>query len=597
MCRISGIVNFVISAEQKLLMVEKMCEIQRNGGPDDGGVFISKDSNVVLGNRRLALVDLSDGGHQPMHYKERYTITYNGELYNFLSLKNELKSLGHFFINHTDTEVILAAFDEWNTSSFSRLEGMFAFSLYDNLDNQVYLVRDQAGIKPLYYSTKNDSLTFASEVRAFNAVNFSWTNNEYWPIFLMAYGHIPEPYTHKKEIISLHKGSFLKYNIDERKYHVESYHHYSFNIHHSVENDLKTQIRKSIENSVRKHLIADAQVGVFLSGGIDSSILALAASEVQNEKLNCLSLYFKESGFSEKKYQDLVLQKVSGSNHQFLLTKDIFTNSFPDVLSDMDLPSCDGINTWFISKQAKELGLKAVLSGIGADELFGGYPSFKRMGWAERIRNIPDVFLNSFSKSKQKKLNRISYLTLDGINGLYLFLRVQFTISEIAKYLNAEESQIRNILNEMPALGNIELKDNRNVASWMEFNMYMQNQLLRDADVMSMSQSIEIRVPFLDHQLVQLVMGIDANIKYSGQRPKQLLIDAFIDKLPEPVWNRPKMGFSFPFSEWMKNNGFISDIMMQGNDKSQEYYKRFNNGNLHWSQMMSLAIMRYRNHE
>ncbi len=597
MCRISGLVNYSIPVSLKQQMVEGMCDVQKNGGPDDGGVYVSDDENVILGNRRLALLDLSSSGHQPMHYKNRLTITYNGELYNFPSLKKELQHLGHSFENHTDTEVILAAFDEWNTNSFSKLEGMFAFSLYDKQENHVYLVRDSVGIKPLYYSLANGGLSFASEVRAFKSIDYSWKENEYWQVYLMAYGHIPEPYTTYEEILSLHKGSFLKFDISTRQSHTQSFGHYNYSSQVFKDVPLTSMIRNAIEKSVGSQLLADAPLGIFLSGGIDSSILALTASKVQNKSLNCLSLYFNEEGFSEKKYQDLVLQEISCSSHQYLLSKEIFNESFPDVLKDMDLPSCDGINTWFISKYAHELGLKAVLSGIGADELFGGYPSFKRMEIAERLRLLPGFLLNSFSKSKQKKFNRLSYLNIDGIKGLYLFLRGQFNISEIARFLDADEKQVWKILNDTPVMGDVSNLENRNRASWMEFNMYMQNQLLRDADVMSMAHSVEIRVPFLDHELINLAMSVSPDVKYAGQRPKQLLIDSFRDILPEPVWNRPKMGFSFPFSNWIKNNSFVDTLMIQGDSNSRTYYNKFLNGNLHWSQMMSLIIMRSRNEE
>jgi len=595
MCRIAGIINFNWSTEKNQQTVENMCNLLKHGGPDDGGIYTSKNGALVLGNRRLALVDLSQAGHQPMHYQNRFTITYNGELYNYIELKNQLVQLGHQFSNQTDTEVILAAFAEWNVHAFEKFNGMYAFALYDQTNEMLYVVRDAVGIKPLYYSVKDEQLVFASEVNALRSVDFNWTKNEHWPVFLMAYGHIPEPYTTLKEVSVLHKGSFIKYDLKQRKHSIQSYSFFSFSQDLNVGDNLKNTIRNQIENAVKSQLVADAPVGVFLSGGIDSSILALIADQHKKEGIQSLSIYFNENEYSEKKYQDIVMSKLKGEKHQFLLSKNDFENHLSQVLQSMDLPSCDGINTWFISKNAKALGLKAVLSGIGADELFGGYPSFQRMSLARKLSSIPDFLINIFKKNTKKPLNRFSYLGMEGIKGMYLFMRGHYNVHEIATYLEADEREIWNIINDNPMMGDIKQFPTQNQASWMEFHLYMQNQLLKDADVMSMAHGVEIRVPFLDQGLVKTLLSINAEDKFSGKLPKQLLIDSCKDILPEQVWNRPKMGFSFPFSNWMKNNSYLEDLMQDSNKNTKAYYNDFKQGNLHWSQMMSLMIMKTRN--
>lgn len=289
------------------------------------------------------------------------------------------------------------------------------------------------------------------------------------------------------------------------------------------------------------------------------------------------------------------MSKLKGEKHQFLLTKDDFEKHLPDVINSMDLPSCDGINTWFISKYAKELGLKAVLSGIGADELFGGYPSFRRMNLARKLSLMPNSMLQLYKKKTKKPFNRIAYLSMDGIKGIYLFMRGHYNVHEIASYLDADESEVWSIINENPMLGDVKQLPFQNQASWMEFNLYMQNQLLKDADVMSMAHGVEIRVPFLDKNLIKKAFSINAKDKFSGALPKQLLIDSCIDILPEQVWNRKKMGFSFPFSNWMKGNNYLEVLMQDSNKNTKQYYYEFKNGNLHWSQMMSLMIMKTRN--
>jgi asparagine synthase (glutamine-hydrolysing) len=276
------------------------------------------------------------------------------------------------------------------------------------------------------------------------------------------------------------------------------------------------------------------------------------------------------------------------------LTKDDFESSFPAIVNSMDLPSCDGVNTWFISRHAKQTGLKAVLSGIGADELFGGYPSFKRIGKAEILKNYLGNFARLKKKSDFKQLNRISYLSLDGIKGIYLFLRGHFSAFEIASHLGASEAEIWDILNEQPRLGILQFDDERNEAGWLEFNLYMQNQLLRDADVMSMIHGLEIRVPFLDTTLIDLAMSVHPVLKFGGENQKQLLISAFGHLLPEEVWNRPKMGFSLPFNDWMTESGYVREMMCHGSNNTQAQYQRFLKGKLHWSQLMSLINLRNR---
>ena len=258
------------------------------------------------------------------------------------------------------------------------------------------------------------------------------------------------------------------------------------------------------------------------------------------------------------------------------------------------MPSCDGVNTWFISKYAKKHGLKAVLSGIGGDELFGGYPSFGRISIAGMLQQMPAALLQIARHSNRKKLNRLQYLSLEGVKGLYLFLRGHFIPPQIARQLGATEKEIWRILEEQPPLPGLSTLAPRNKASWMELNMYMQNQLLRDADVMSMAHGVEIRVPFLDDEVIETALSIDAGIKYKGLLPKQILINAFKDKLPETVWNRKKMGFSLPFTQWLSDSAFVKDTMGNSNKASQSNYKKFKEGKLHWSHLMSLIILQTR---
>lgn len=594
MCRIAGIINNRLTLPEIESRVQQMCDAQKHGGPDDEGLWTDADAALVLGHRRLSLLDLSTAGHQPMIWKGRYVISFNGEIYNFAAIRNELMQKGHQFGTQTDTEVILAAYEQWGTQSFARFDGMFAFALWDIAQQELLLVRDGSGIKPLYYCQSEEGIAFASEIRALTHSPAGNEQHPHWPVFMLAYGHLPEPISTLKNVKSLPKGFFLHYKKASGHCNLQSFCFYSFADLVKSRAAASEILAILLRQSVKDQLVADAPIGVFLSGGIDSGILFLLAAEQKKEGLNSLSLYFNEGSYSEKTYQDMLLQKVNCRRNQYLLQKEEFNQHFSRILHDMDQPSCDGINTWFISRYAKEQGLKAVLSGVGADELLGGYPSFKRMRPAALLQqSLPGLLLRS-NAWKGRKLSRLSYLSIPGITGLYLFLRGQFAPGEIARQLNASEKEIWQILQASPVLTDVSDLPSGNRSSWMELNLYMQNQLLRDADVMSMAHGIEIRVPFLAHAFQRYCRQINPYTKFGGIMPKSLLIDAFKNELPEPVWNRPKMGFSFPFTEWFKENDLVKNHFAQKGKPGNHNYQRFLRGELHWSQVLSLMLVEKR---
>jgi asparagine synthase (glutamine-hydrolysing) len=566
-------------------MVGEMCRILKHGGPDGEGAYADEENHLVLGHRRLSLIDLSNCGHQPMSYAEgRYEITFNGEIYNYKELKSELQRAGACFKTNSDTEVILAAFATWGTAAFNRLNGMFAFALWDKENKKLYLVRDSSGIKPLYYAITKEGLAFASEIRGFKPIPYLQQQNDLWPLYLMAYGFLPEPVTTLKQVKPVPKGSYICYDVKTNSCKTSFYKTYQYSEEFSNREEIIEKIKDTLSNAVKRNLVADAPLGVFLSGGIDSGIIALLAKSC-GTGLNTLSIYFDNEQFSEKKYQDILLDKMRVQHNQFLLSEAEFHKNLPDVFDSMDQPGSDGINTWFISKYARQNGLKAVLSGIGADELYGGYPSFKRIHKVLLLEKIPNRLLNAGKYTSLRKLRRAGYLSLGGTVGKYLFLRGQFIPNEIASHLNMEEAQVWNILQDVE-YPDINTLTPENQASWMETNIYMQNQLLRDADTMSMAHGVEIRVPFLDSEFIDLTLKIKSAVKYLGDRNKQLLIDAFTGILPEPVWNRTKMGFSFPFKEWFSRNELVRESV------DEIYYESFIGGAIHWSQFLTLSLVK-----
>lgn len=591
MCRIAGIIHKSFPVVELEQMVKTMCDKLIHGGPDDGGVEAMGQHHVVLGNRRLALQDLSFAGHQPMHYDNRFSVTYNGELYNFPELKRQLENLGHRFKSHTDTEVVLAAFAQWNTQAFSKFNGMFAFALWDSREEQLFLVRDAAGMKPLYYAQHNGGISFASEIRALNSLPYLKEENSNWPVYLMAYGHIPEPVTTLLNVKPLKKGTFLRYSYASGETSYQSFTHYSYMPVKARREEAIAELREVFPLAVKRHLISDASIGAFLSGGLDSSIISTLAAKNETTRLNTFSLYFEEKSFSEEKYQKELIKNISCSPYQHLLSEREFNESLPEVLESMDMPCCDGINTWFISKYARAAGLKAVLSGVGGDELFGGYPSFRRMKAALSLQKAPALLKSVAGSFSAPSLKRLPFLKLEGMTGLYLFLRGYFMPSEIAQHLGSTEKEIWTILQDLPALNDIHLDDSRDAAGWMEFNLYMQNQLLRDADVMGMAHSLEIRLPFLDSEMVKFAYSLKPEIKYPGTHPKQMLIDAFSNSIPREVWNRPKMGFGFPFARWLAGNEELKSKMDNVNTEAKGSYRKFLKGRMHWSRMMALMLL------
>ena len=345
---------------------------------------------------------------------------------------------------------------------------------------------------------------------------------------------------------------------------------------------------------MKRQMIADAPVGVFLSGGVDSGIIAKLAAAPGRKDLHTLSIHFSEEKYSEKKYQDILARRLNSTHHSFLLQEQDFHKHFSAILGAMDMPSCDGINTWFISKFAAAEGLKAVLSGIGADELFGGYPSFSRMKAALALQRLPDAVLQNAANARLKKLSRLAYLKIEGIRGLYLFLRGHFTPAQIAAQLGGYEKDIWNVLETMPASPSPVNIEAGNIAGSMEFNLYMQDQLLRDADVMSMAHGLEIRVPFLDNEVIRPVFSMSEKIKFNNKIPKEILIKAFADELPDEIWKRKKMGFSFPFAEWLRNSEYFANLAQSKNPETRRACLDFMNGKLHWSRIMSLIVLHSR---
>ncbi len=585
MCRIAGIIDPIRYQDQITSDIQSMCDVMQPGGPDDFGYFIQ--NSIALGHRRLSILDLSENGHQPMFSQDqRYVIVFNGEIYNFKTIKVELIELGYHFKSNSDTEVILNAFIEWKEQAFSKFNGMFAFALYDTIEKEIYLVRDHAGIKPLYFYHDNQQLYFASEVKAFKKLGL--TNNNFWQILFLSYGFIPEPFTTLEDVYSLPKGSYFKFNTNTGKGLIHNYQNFERKKIVRSNQELQFHLQQTLYQSVERNLISDAPIGLFLSGGIDSSLLTLLARNYTRD-LHTLSIEFDEPGYSEKKYQDIIVSKTRANHTGFLIQQSEFEEELPGILTDYDQPSNDAVNSWFISKYARKNNLKAVLSGLGADELFGGYPSFKRVDYLELLQKVKFAAPVA-SKLLGGKFNRLDYLKLSPELSTYLLLRGFYAPNEVAKILDCEPSFVLNVLMEKAPKIPTNLKG-YGMISYMEQSIYMQNQLLKDTDYMSMRHGLEVRVPFLDKELMELVATIEDKQLFAEPGRKSLLIDTFKNILPQEIWNRPKMGFSFPFQKWLKNSDLLKSLLPISKTAAK-MYTDFNKDKIHWSKMWALVQLK-----
>lgn len=586
MCRVAAIIGQEQSELENLVL--RMTTSMQHGGPDDSGVYIDKDLSVALGHRRLSIIDLSGAGHQPMpDLSGKYIISFNGEIYNYIEIRNELKKKGYILKSNSDTEVLVYGYKEWGAALLPRLKGMFAFIILDKEKKQVFAARDHSGIKPLYYGKNNGSFYFSSEVRGILGADPSWQQDEDWLARFLAFGSIPEPFSTLKNVFHLPKGSYLLYNIANASYDIHRYIDFPFSSSVTSLEEAVSKTRSAVLEAVERHLVADVPVGIFLSGGIDSSILTFACRKFNKGQIKTLSIYFNDEKYSEKYYQDLVVEKTGVCHQSFLVSQEDFEKSLPDFFKAMDQPSVDGINSYFITRYAKQYGLKVVLSGLGADELFGGYstfhnPMYYRLKKMRLAVKVASAFLPKYPGKKLRFINKGNPLEE------YLFNRGLFVPSDIAFITGLTEKKVWTIIENRES-NNWSDYDHGNRISMLEQNIYMQNQLLRDSDIYSMWHGLELRVPFLDIDIIRLAHSIAPAIKFNQKRKKQLLIKAFIEDLPEQVWNRQKMGFAFPFENWFKNSVYLANAE-DGNFRLKQARDSFNSGKLNWSRYWSQLV-------
>lgn len=590
MCRVAGILSKHNTDVNLKQWVNIMANAMQNGGPDDDGLYVSENNKVAFSHRRLSILDLSSVGHQPMYSSDKQVvISFNGEIYNFKEIRFKLEAQGYVFCTNTDTEVIINAYQCWGEHSFSLYRGMFAFLLHDIPKELIYVARGPLGIKPLYVFEDEHFFIFTSEIRALEKLPIQLNENPDWEMYFLVFGFIPEPFTIYKNVKMLPKSHFLKINTINNEAQTHRYSPELINYEFDKENILK-DTRQQLIDSVKAHLISDAPMGVFLSGGIDSSLISIIAAENQKSQIKTLSLNFDVDSYNETQYQNLIVNQIKSEHISEIITYEDFSASISDFIQALDQPTSDAINTYFVSLAAKKCGLKAVLSGLGADELLGGYPSFGRAKYFSFIQKyIPNFLLKSVKNLADSKFKKFEYLAIPDNLGKYLCNRGIFSASDVAKYLDLSFDDVFNKLTPFYFDNETKNKSEFEVTSWYETNIYMHNQLLRDSDVMSMWHGVELRVPFVDVNFNQFIAQIPAKYK-NTKIQKKLLIDSFIGDLPKEIWDRPKKGFTLPFQIWV---GKYKEILetVRANSKFEPVVIEFLKGNVHWSRIWVLYVL------
>ena len=557
----------------------EMTNMLSHRGIDDSGVYI--DDRVALGLTRLSIIDLSRDAHQPMSDRSsRYTIVYNGEVYNYQDIRDDLLKKGYRFDSLSDTEVILNGFIEYGNRVVDMLDGMFSFVIYDRVESELFIARDRDGIKPLYYYLDGDRFIFSSEIKVLKRYS-SGTDMDAKILFLLL-GYIPEPITIYKGIDIFPAGEYGYYRSGELKR--ERYHRYRYEPKIiKPYSEIVYDVTNLLHKSIKSHLISDAPIGIFLSGGVDSSAITSIASRYQKE-LKTISLIFDEEGLNEEYYQDLIVDRYRTNHTKYMVTKDIFFDNIDRFMLRMDQPTIDGLNTLFVSKVASEIGLKSVLSGVGGDEIFYGYKSFRDAKRLNLLSKIPYSIIRILQQSY--KYRRLELIKAERDMAYYLPLRSLFAPTDIADILHIDISYIYQLISNLWEEYNsshIALLDDK--ISFLEMSLYMKNQLLRDADIFGMANSIEIRVPFLDRELVDYLQRVEPNHKYDKMTNKILLADATNSLLPREIIDRPKVGFVLPFEKWLR-----SDI--ERFDMSQEIRNDFLHGRLSWSRAWADIVLK-----
>lgn len=578
MCGIVGAFNFK-GSKTKITepYIASMRDTMSHRGPDGCGFWISQDSSVGLGHRRLSIIDLSECANQPMTNNDgTLVLVFNGEIYNHAEIRSELEKTGKYIwkTDHSDSEVIIHGFEEWGIDCIHKFRGMFAIALWDTKKKELWLVRDRIGIKPLYYSIHDDRIVFGSEIKALlkDPLQKKAVNEEAFFHYL-SFLTVPAPNTLFKGIMKMPPATWMKIkadgSIEEKKYWDCLDNHKVLN--GIQEKELTDRIIAELRTSVKLRKVSDVPVGVFLSGGIDSSTNAALFSEGDNSSVNTFTIGYKGeygSYTNEVSYAKMIADKVGAKYHELLLTEKDLIDFVPQMAYLQDEPIADPVcfPVYFVSKLARENGVIVCQVGEGADELFIGYESWMKRYKAQLASNLPvpnfikKSALGLFRMAGKKNSFQYEYLRRGSLNQPIFWSGAEvFTQEEKQSLLSDRLQKKFKNLSSWDSIKHLHERfmqkhSNPNPLDWMSYvdlNFRIPELLLMRVDKMSMGVSLEARVPFLDHKFVELAMRIPYEMKIEGGKLKSILKKSVKGIIPDEIIDRPKQGFAVPVEEWL----------------------------------------------
>ncbi len=575
MCGISGVVD-----SQSKANVESMVRAMHHRGPDDSGLY--SDEFISLGMARLAIIDLSPLGHQPMQsHNCRYWIVFNGECYNFKEVRAKLEKRGARFKSGSDTEVVLEAYSEWGESCLGELNGMFAFAIWDTQEKKLFAARDHLGIKPFYYTIRNEVLIFGSEIKTLLASGRVENRIDDEAVFqYFTFGHIQQPKTILQDVHALLPGHYLTWT--ESNLAIKSYWALSSKPVSLGYEEAKEKLLEQVNRSVKMQLVSDRPLGLFLSGGLDSATV-LAAMHASGASIKTFSIGFEENPYTKNEAKDAeeLAEHFGARHHQIIIDAGIVKNELESFWKALDQPSVDGLNTFLVSKYATE-HMTVALSGLGGDELFAGYARHARMMWKLANGNLLNGLANAIIPvrmlSRKDAIGRWSYRVKQNVDRSDLLRNYTYTraLSSLSGSLALlSDDLLRNLdpdaqfFTQYKSLNNLKNSTNLNKVLALDIQGFMGSMLLRDMDATSMWHSLEVRFPLIDYKLAEFAFSLpdeykldfnpsrkppgEGKLSYRAAGNKKILMDTMEPFLPKGFADRPKNGFKLPVNLWLKS--------------------------------------------
>ncbi len=555
MCGIAGLARVdAASAPVAAHMAQAMADSMAHRGPDDAGVWESADGAVALSHRRLSIIDVSPLGHNPMAWDDgRLWITFNGEIYNFLELRQELESAGHRFRSHTDTEVILAAYDRWGIDCVQRLAGMFALAIWDAPRRRLWLVRDRLGKKPLYYEQVQGTLRFASELKAIVADGRAREIDRDALGLFLRYGYVPSPYTIYRGVQKLPPAHYLLCeggHVIVKRYWdpLES----ALAVTPRTDEDASAELESRLSVAVCQRMIADVPLGAFLSGGIDSSLVVALMQEQSATPVKTFTIRFENPKLNEADHAAAVARHLH-TDHYEQTCDETQMLAVVDRLADMfDEPFADSsaVPTFLVSKIARER-VTVALSGDGGDELFFGYPRYRYHAIASSLLAVPRPLRSAIAAGADRlptrRLRRIAGVLRDDGADDYARFVSWWSAGDVAALIGAPAIEAPLYADARVRSAAMRRADRPGL---LDLVSYLPEDILTKVDRASMAVSLEVRAPLLDHRLVEFALGLPTAFKRRGRTTKWLLRQALFKRVPRELIERPKMGFGAPLDDW-----------------------------------------------